>query len=56
MERRYRRSYDVKDRRKVKGPVAAFDRIAKAAERARGRLREDSEIDQIAVDVVFERA
>jgi hypothetical protein len=35
--------------------VAAFDRIAKAAERACRRLREDSEIDQIAVNVVFER-
>ena len=55
MERRYRRSDAVKDRRKVKGPVAAFDGIAKTAERARGRLCEDSEIDQIAVHVVFER-
>jgi hypothetical protein len=35
--------------------VAAFNRIAKTAERARGRLREDSEVDQIPVDVVFER-
>ena len=46
----------IENRRKVKGPVAAFDRIAETAERACDGLRENSEVDQIPMRRVLDRA
>ena len=37
-------------------PVAAFDRIAETSERARRRLREDPEIDEVAMGGILDRA
>src|SRR5579863_9703214 len=39
----------IEYRREVKGPVAAFDRVAEAAERTRGRLTEYAEVDEVAM-------
>src|ERR1700678_2584921 len=40
----------------MKRPVAALDRIAKASKRRRHRLRENTEVDQIAMRAVFNGA
>jgi hypothetical protein len=36
--------------------MASFDRVAEAAERARGRLRENPKVDQVSVSGVLDGA
>ena len=43
------RAGQIEDRREVIGPVRAFNRVAETPKCARRRLREDAEVDQIAV-------
>jgi hypothetical protein len=62
-DERYRRTHQCDGRthavehgRKVDAPMASFDGVAETPERARRRLREDTEVDEISVDAVFQRA
>lgn len=56
MDERERDTGNVENRRKMERPMAALERIAEAVKRARGRLREDAEVDEIAVSGILDGA